>query len=550
MRLPIIKDICSESPSFIANMTKHCLFSLSLLAALCGKQSFVQAQESLLTIVQQREQAANQNKPPLRRNTTTSVNDLTKQSENAPVDFGSKASTRPQYVKGLRGLQKQPNTDVPPKNPKIGSPSVIDPNAQSDAFAANGTGKQHIGEPNPGPNVSVIAPGLASVAPPIRNKRQENDPYAPDGVRVGNIIVSPFVGTAGGYNTNPAGATKAKGSPFYQAEGGLTAQSDWSTNSFNADLRGIYTDYTGVKGANQPEASAKIGGRIDVSRDTKIDLEAHAKLATESVSNVNLPVGVTQRPNTYTYGTSAGISQRFGNAVLSATGLIDRASFDPAKVGGVSINQADRNENIYALRLRAGYELSPGITPFVDAIVDARQFDKTVDRNGFRRSSNGLTGRLGSSFELASALTGEIALGYSTRSYADNTLKNLSGLVAEGNLIWSVSPLTAVRLRTLSQLQDTTTAGASGIVTRSVGLDVEHALLSNLTLGASTDFGHNVTQGAPQTQNFITAGLRTDYKLTKEVMFRSSYTFQKFSANYLGGSYTSNMVLFGLRLQR
>ncbi len=507
-------------------MIKKTAKLLLLAAVLNGLPISAHAQESILSIAQQREQAANQSNPPTRRNTTTKVDEIVTRPENISKDYGSKTSTRPQYVKGLKKPSKKDNTTIPSKKLKLVVPN------------------------QPKADLNTAAPGLPPVILPVRKKQIEADPYAPDGIRLGNINVLPFVGASGGYNTNPLGATKPKGSPLYQVEGGASLNSDWSNHAFNADLRGIYTDYTGVKGANQPEVSGKAGGRIDVTRDTKIDIETRARLSTESVSSINLPSGVTQRPNTYSYGSALGASQRMGNVVLSTQGSMDRFTYDPANVGSTIIDQSDRNQNTYALRLRAGYEVSPGITPFVDAIVDKRQFDKTIDRNGFKRESSGLTARAGTSFELTRTLTGEVAAGYGNREFTDRNLKSLNGLVADANLIWSVSPLTAIRLRAASELQDTTTAGASGVIYRRAGIDVEHALLRNLTLGASTEFGRSTSQGASEIQDSVTAGLRADYKLTKEIIFRTSYTFQKISANYSGGSYTSHLVLLGLRLQR
>jgi hypothetical protein len=515
-------------------ITKTTMSCLLASVAICSAPSLVLAQESILTIVQQREQAANQKRPPARRLTTTKVEDITTLPENSPKDYGSKPSTRPQYVKGLKSPKPRANTTVPPKKtpPTNGLNQATAPKQSSD------------------PNKIIAPPGLAPFPVATRKKTVETDPYLPDGIRVGSVNVLPYVGAAGGYNTNPTSANKAKGSPLYQVEGGLIANSDWSTHALNADLRGIYTDYTGVKGANQPEASAKINGRIDVLRDTQIEIETRAKLSSEAVTSINLPGGLTQRPNTYMYGSSLGGTQRYGNVVLNLRGSVDRATFDDATKGNTIINQADRNQNTYALRLRAGYEVSPGITPFVDVTTDTRQFDTAIDRNGVKRSSNGLTGRVGSSFELARTLTGELAIGYGNRSFDDNKLKDLSGLVSEANLVWSISPLTAVRLKAASDLQDTTGAGASGIISRRVGADIEHALLRNVTFGASAEFGRNTTQGAPQVQDSLTAGVRADYKLTKEVVLRSSYTFQKTTANFVGGSFSSHLVLLGLRLQR
>ena len=520
------------------------------------------AQEaSLLDTVRQNEQreAATRNRP--RR--PPPAGDILRLPENISADYGSKPSTRPQYVRGLRGLQKRANTTVPPKRAdsasvtgSVGAPAAL--------RGVIGRSVQTV-PPSPvqvplpavtltsevNPNVARDTPGLPPIVTPVRLLRTEADPYAPIGLRLGNINVLPFIGVSGGYDSNPLqSAGRVKGSAFIQGEGGLSAQSDWSRHSLNADIRGTYTEYPDASNANRPDVSARIGARYDVQRDTALDFETRARVSTETLSDINLPVGVQQRPATYSYGASSGITQQFGRASVNLRGSVDRNTYDNASLGSTVVDQSDRNQTIYALRLRTGYELTPGITPFIDGIIDTRQYDNTLDRNGFRRSSDGLTGRIGSTFDITSTLTGEIAAGVTNRSFNDSRLRTLTSPVLEASLIWSISPLTAMRLRASSAVSDTVTAFSSGIYDRRIQVDVEHALFRNLTLGFAGEYSNQETQGINFTQDTYTAGVRADYKLSKEIVFRSSYTFQRLNSSAPGGGYSSNIVMFGIRLQR
>ena len=509
-------------------------------------------QESILDIVRrndQREQAARaQPRRPPR------ADEFLRLPENNPPDYGSRPSTRPQYVRGLRGLQKQPNTTVPPRRlTATGVPA--DP--------ATGSLQSPIFPPRPFPQnpatsqraptelIATSSPGLPPTIIPPRVRFNEADPYAPDGLRLGNINVLPFVGVSGGYDTNPlATAGRATGSAFVQGEAGISAQSDWSRHSFNADLRGSYTDYTSLSSANRPEASVRIGTRYDVSRDLDVNFDVRGQIASETVSDINLPAGVQQRPSTYSYGAALAGTQRFNRLSVNLRGSVDRNTYDSASLGNTIVDQTDRDQNVYALRLRVGYELTPGITPFVDGTVDTRQYDRLVDRSGYRRDSNGYTARVGSTFDITRSLTGEIAAGYTTRSFSDGRLSDLTSPVLDASLIWAISPLTALRIRATSDLEDTITAGSSGIFNRRLALDIEHALLRNLSLGLNAEVRQEDTQNSSFSQDTYTAGVRADYRLSKSLVFRSSYTFQRLSSSFAGGSYSSHLVLFGIRLQR
>ncbi len=60
--------------------------------------------------------------------------------------------------------------------------------------------------------------------------------------------------------------------------------------------------------------------------------------------------------------------------------------------------------------------MTPGVKPFVEVGADTRKHDEEPDVYGYQRNSNGVTGKVGTTFELTHELTGEVALGYTHRS--------------------------------------------------------------------------------------------------------------------------------------
>ena len=114
---------------------------------------------------------------------------------------------------------------------------------------------------------------------------------------------------------------------------------------------------------------------------------------------------------------------------------------------GSTASNDDRNYNQYGGTLRGGYELSPGVTPFVEVGADTRVHDLNSDFSGYQRNSKGLTGKVGSTFELSrhahrrnrrSAICGEITR---TRGWS-----RLKGLIGDASLVWTATALTTVKL--------------------------------------------------------------------------------------------------------
>ncbi len=402
----------------------------------------------------------------------------------------------------------------------------------------------------PGPDQTVHQ-GLAAPLTPRRARPAVTDPFAPLGLRVGTLLVFPTLEAQGGYDSNPerrAGAKK--GSTVARTEGGFTARSDWSVHELTADVKAGYSKYIGRPEADRPDATGRVGLRLDVSRDTAFDFELRGRLDTQTPGTANLTGRAEGRPLTYQYGGSAGVTQRFNRLSVSARGTIDRSDYADAPLGnGQILSQKDRNFTQYGVRLRTGYEVTPGIIPFAEALLDTRRYDLRTDNTGFQRDSNGLQVRGGTSFEITRTLTGEVAAGYGLRRYEDQRLRDIRGPVVEGTLAWTVSPLTTLRLRGTTEFEETTQTGSSGSVTRRISADLSHAFLRNLVFTAGGSFGRADFNGINRKDDTLRANLGAEYSVTRNLVLKGTYTHERTTSTAPGNNVSANVWLFGAKVQ-
>lgn len=403
----------------------------------------------------------------------------------------------------------------------------------------------------PPPTVSNLPPALPPAPEPRKRKRPEEDPYAPLGLRLGNVILRPAITGSVGYDSNPERISgPSKGSLFTRTEGELGIQSDWNVHELTGMLRGGYSRYYRNDNASRPDAEGNMSLRLDATRDTRILLESRLRLDTQRPGSPDLTSAVQGRPITWNYGGAAGVTHDFNRLQLTLRGSVDRQDYEDASLGnGRTLSQADRNQTQYGLRLRAAYEVTPGFKPFVQAEIDTRQFDQKVDSSGYMRSSDGYTVRLGSTFEISRMLTGEVSGGYQDRKYEDGRLRNLRGFVGDAAILWTPTPLTTVTLRGSAELGDTTIPGSSGTTARRVGLEVAHALRRNLTVTGFTTFARTEYDGQDLRENLSTIGARIEYKLTRTFAIRASFTHERLNSTNQGSDYTANVALVGLRVQ-
>lgn len=458
-------------------------------------------------------------------------------------------------------VKPKPETGLDDDTKAIGPQAALAPDApapkpvspyQVPQLTPSGEGNTALAQAPGTPPVEDIGP----IRKPLKKRNgfeAAEDPYAPLGIRVGAFDLYPAVEILGGYDTNPGQSNDSEGAAFYNIAPELQVKSDWSRHQLTADLRGSYTGYNPdpTPSLSRPYFDGKVDGRIDVTSRTRIELEGRGLVSSDNPGSPNLQAGLSKLPLYTTVGGSAGIGHRFNRFELTIKGTAERTVYQDSHLtdGSVSSNEG-RNYDQYGGTLRGGYELTPGVTPFVEIGADTRVHDLPVDAFGFRRDSNGLTGRLGTTFELTRQLTGELSLGYTQRDYDDPRLEKLTGFVGDGSLIWTASALTTVKLTASTQVGESTNPGVSGVLYRDIGLQVDHAFRSWLIGSLKAGFGLDDYVGSTREDQRYLLGAGLTYKIDRNLWLKSEFRQNWLRSDIDGNDYDESVFLFGVRLQR
>ena len=462
------------------------------------------------------------------------------QSDGAP-NYGKPRKRKPKlYAPNLKS-----NPPLSPLVPYRGAPGVqrvLNPVPSSTTV---------IDAPRPDPTVAVIQSPLQLKKPLV-----ELDPYAPTGVRVGDLRLLPFFEASTGYETNPNQVSVGvKPSAVLRAEGGVSVESDFPTNSLTGSLRGGYSDFPANSNANRPDASGVVDGRIDVTRNDQINLEGRFTVATQTPGSPLLAVAnsvfITNRALINSEGATLGGTHRFNRLSVDLRGTFDRTQYGNAtQSDGTVFPFSQYNYNDYGVVARASYELTPGVTPFAEVGFDSRVHDDPVDPTGFFRDSNGIEARAGSTVEFTRLLTGTLSGGYADRRYADSRLPNLRGPTVDANLVYAITPLTTISFRANTTLEETTLAGASGAISRSLSLEIAHVFFRHFTVSGIAVYQPNEYQGVAVRESFTSLTLKGAYAITRDVQIIASATQQNLTSSLAGSSFRDTIFLTGVRLQR
>jgi hypothetical protein len=389
----------------------------------------------------------------------------------------------------------------------------------------------------------------------VRRGPIDEDPFGPLGIRTGAFTWKPAVEILGGYDSNVprAQGPDVKGSPTFVVVPELQGKSDWSRHELQLDMRGSYTWYTdsAVDNFNKPMMDLKAKSRIDISSQTKADIENRFNLAADSPGNPNNPGDIAKPPIYMTYGTTAGITQRFNRLEVTLKGIVDRTKYQDAELNdGSTLDLSDRDYRSLGWAARAGYEVSPGIKPFVEYGADSRKHDQQLNCFCENRDSDGRTIKGGLQFELTRKLTGEFSAGVLTREYQDSNLENLRGTLIDASLIYYATPLTTVKFDAKTTVAESSIQGVSGTLTRDLTLQVDHSFRRWLIGTLKFGYGNDDYIGLGRDDKRYFASVGATYKLTRTLALKGEFRQDWLRSNVDGADYTASTVLVGLRLQR
>jgi hypothetical protein len=536
----------------------------ALLAALIALPSAATAQIAALDSYLMRPQLDGDPRRPPRFSRTTRPQ-LSAQGFTSQPGWG--AGTTGFVSASLRRPKAQPGrlvqVAVPPKESAIGPLSPLSPLGPHGLRAAESVAqnpKQGVKQnPTQQPHAATSANAAYPVGPvgdpptlPARRRIiPDEDFFAPTGFYIGGFVLRPAMEATVGYDSNPARSATGNASWFAVMAPELLVNSNWSRHELTASIRGSYTDYENASSLNRPSLDARVNGRVDATPFTRLDLETRAIVGTDNPGSPNIQAGLAKLPIYTTVGGTAGLGQRFNRVEVTLKGGADRTTYQSSTfTDGTTASNADRDFDRYFGELRASYELTPGVKPFVETGVDRRVHDLAIDRIGVRRDSDGRYVKGGTTFELERTLTGDVALGFVERSYEDPTLPRISGLTFDASLSWLASALTTFRLTARTTVDETILLGVAGAFTREVALEIDHAfrrwLIATLKIsGASIDY-----VGSPrEDERYATSTLIT-YKLTRELWLKGEYRHEWRHSNVAGNDYQADVLLLGARLQR
>jgi len=366
--------------------------------------------------------------------------------------------------------------------------------------------------------------------------------YDPLGIRSSSFLVFPELSVTGSFSDNVAFDEDDEDADFLTTiEPSLEFVSQWSRHLAVLELGSEIAIFAQESDEDFQDFFALGRGRVDVSRQTTIDVNAEGRIGHESRADPE-DAGNDELTDTFQFGGGAAVNHQINRLGFTVGVDIERNIFDED-------GEEDRNANIIDVLARSSYEVSPRLDTFVEGRFNVEDRDDNVDDDGVERDSNGFEGRVGAELDITSVLFGEAFAGYRVQRFDEDDFGNESGVSFGIDLNWNPTLLTSVGFSGQRDFRPTDEGDAASNFRTEFGVTIDHELLRNFVINGEARYQNDDFRGIARNDDTIVLGAGLTYWVNRNISVNGGYDFTQRDSNEDGEDFTVNQVSIGLTLR-
>lgn len=377
--------------------------------------------------------------------------------------------------------------------------------------------------------------------------------YEALGVPLGMFTLYPRLQLDVEYNDNIyATASGAEDDVVFHIKPEVALESGWSRHMLNAYARGTINRYDAFDSENSEDFGLGAAGRLDITRAANLAGGVDYAELTEPRTSSNAPAS-TAEPIQYDMAQAYLAASRVsGRLKLSARG--DYRTFDykdGLTVGGLPVDQDNRDRDVSSLSGRADYAVSPATAFFVQVTGNERAYDVASTLAAPNRDSSGYEALAGVNFELGAVARGEIAAGYIKQDFDETAYSDIDGFGARAQVQWFPTDLTTVTVGATRTIEDAGVVGSGGYLSSGVSFAVDHELLRNVILSGGLTYSTDEYNGIDRDDDRFSASVGGTYLLNRNIglSLMASHLEQSSDGLDAGSDFDVNRVIFSVVTQ-
>ncbi len=371
--------------------------------------------------------------------------------------------------------------------------------------------------------------------------------YEPLGIRAGSFVFSPGITFATEFDDNifigdDSDGGNKEGDTIFVVSPGVRVDSDWERHSLTFRAGARSGNYLDNSTQDYTDALLAVNGAYDISKGFFISGGLSGQQLREERGSPNDTVGNQFGPTKYFLSIlNAGITRDVGLIGFNIDSNLIRWDYD--RVG--NLNNDDRDRDDLDVTGRVNYNFMENYKAFVSVGGNKREYDNSIDSNGFQRSSEGNEYRVGTNFDITELVTGELYGGWAWQDYNDSRFSTIKTPVYGASVLWDLTGLTSLKGSVTRQITDSVQSNISGYVESAYRVSVEHELLRNILLGAAVEYRNYDFRGISvnREDDLYSGEIGARYLLNRIVVLGFDYGYYTRSSNASSQDYTQNTAI-------
>lgn len=373
--------------------------------------------------------------------------------------------------------------------------------------------------------------------------------YLPDGVRAGNYLLFPTIGTTVLFDDNIYATNKNRTADVrFELVPVVRAKSQLPRHILDFAVGAKLTKYAKHDELDTGDAFFSADGALHFDHAHTLAVSVLSALEHEDRAAPEAPRNAIEKTQVFHNRAVVGLKRDAGRMYTSFSATAERWDFQDVKArNGSTIDQDGRDTQVLSAQSMFGYRLSPGF----ELQAKLRSLRQTyTDTPVLDYTATGYEAMAGIAAEINPLLRWRVLGGYGIRDYDSANLATAGSSLLEAEIQWLPTQLmtlyaTARRAYAEGRSED----GSGGRLDNQVSAKVDYEVLRNLVFTLGGEYRESEFLGETRRDRVTTGRIGFDYYHTKNWLFSMSYEHQNQRSNVEEDNLTRNRIWFGTKLR-
>lgn len=372
--------------------------------------------------------------------------------------------------------------------------------------------------------------------------------FQPEGLRAGNLMFFPTIGTALVFDDNVLLSNQNRQSDLRaEITPGLRVVAQTPRHAFDLSLGGKIVEYTEFSEQDHVNAHIKAGAALHFDHAHTLSMSVLSRLDHSDQLDPFSPTFARQLVPFQEHRASIGLTRDAGRLYGTVSGTVESLDFhDVTSRNGIRVNHDASDMRTASAEVRIGYRFSPGYE-LIGKVRGLRQENEgtpTLDRDAY-----GYEALAGLHGEANPLLRWRLLGGYGTRDFDQAGMASIRSLLAEAEVQWLPTQYLTFYATARRMISGTQEIEGSGLVETSLKSRLDYEIWHNVVLTINGEVKDHEYIGSSRRDRIHAGRIGADWYLSKNWMLNFSYEHLVRDSNIAENDLTRNQVMVGAKLK-